>query len=79
MELRRDIKEGDPQSKREIPKKRKAIARLLNVKEEGNNMSFPKSDAEPKGKKKLNNKVDLLRTAKIWIKKKKTKKRLSIL
>ena len=32
-------------------------------------MSFPNSDAEPTGKKKLNNKVDLLRTAKIRIEK----------
>jgi hypothetical protein len=32
-------------------------------------MSFPKSDAEPTGKKKLNNKVDLLGTAKNWIEK----------
>lgn len=41
-------------------------------------MPFPRSDVESEGKKKLNNKMDLLGTAKIRIKKKKTKKRLSI-
>ena len=50
-------------------KKTKGIARLLNVKEEGNNMSFPKSDTESKVKKKLNNNVHLRRTAKIRIEK----------
>lgn len=69
MGLRRDIKEGDYPPKREISKKTKGVARLLNVKEECNIMSFPNSDAESKGKKKLNNKVDLLRTAKIRIEK----------
>lgn len=58
MGLRRDIKEGDYPPKREISKKTKGVARLLNVKEECNIMSFPNSDAESKGKKKLNNKND---------------------